>query len=130
MAQRQRNMARDRSIGWPAKFVSFRRNLQQHAGTGASRQEKTPTENGWGFVIGGGGGNRTPVRKFSTASSTYLALPFDLTRKPPTGRLVASDPLDFRAGPRGEELPYFLLFMTLLLVTQPDPQADRCSVRP
>ncbi len=38
---------------------------QQHAGTGAKRQEKTPTENGWGFIIGGGGGNRTRVRKSS-----------------------------------------------------------------
>ena len=24
---------------------------------GSIRQEKTPTENGWGFIIGGGGGN-------------------------------------------------------------------------
>ena len=37
-----------------AKSAGFRRNPQQHAGTGAIRQEKTPTENGWGFVIGGG----------------------------------------------------------------------------
>ena len=67
-------------------------------------------------IYGGGGGNRTPVRKSSTASSTYLALSFDLTRNPPTGRLVTSDPLGFRACPRGEDVPYFLLFMTLLLV--------------
>ena len=30
-----------------------RRNPQERAGTGAIRQEKTPTENGWGFIIGG-----------------------------------------------------------------------------
>jgi len=39
-----------------------------------------------------------------------------LTRAPPTGRLVAGDPLDFRPGPRGVDRAYFLLFMTLLLV--------------
>ncbi len=37
-----------------AKSAGFRRNPQKHAGTGAIRQEKTPTENGWGFIIGGG----------------------------------------------------------------------------
>lgn len=42
--------------GGLAKSAGFRRNPQQHAGTGAIRQEKTPTENGWGFVIGGDGG--------------------------------------------------------------------------
>jgi hypothetical protein len=40
-----------------AKSADFRKNLQEHAGTGAIRQEKAPTENGWGFVIGGAGGN-------------------------------------------------------------------------
>ena len=70
----------------------------------------------FGLGNGGGGGNRTPVRKFSTASSTYLALPIDLARNPPTGRLIVSDPLDFRPDPRGMGQAYFLLFMTLLLV--------------
>ena len=65
-------MARNGQFGWLAKSAGFRRNPQQHAGTGAIRQEKTPTENGWGFIIGGGGGDRTPVRKPSTDSSTYL----------------------------------------------------------
>jgi hypothetical protein len=41
-------------FGRLAKSAGFRRNPQQHAGTGAIGQEKTPTENGWGFVIGGG----------------------------------------------------------------------------
>lgn len=62
-----------------AKSAGFRRNPQQHAGTGANRQEKAPTDNSWGFSIGGGGGNRTRVQKYSTGSSTCLALPFDLT---------------------------------------------------
>jgi len=54
-------------------------NSHEYAGTGAIRQEKTPTENGWGFIIGGDGGNRTRVRKSSTGSSTYLAVLFVLT---------------------------------------------------
>ena len=54
---------------------------QEHAGTGAIRQEKALTDNSWGFIIGGGGGgNRTRVQKHSTDSSTYLVLPFDLIR--------------------------------------------------
>jgi hypothetical protein len=35
------------------KSAGFRTNPKQQAGTGAIRQEKTPTENGWGFIIGG-----------------------------------------------------------------------------
>ncbi len=35
-------------------------------------QRKTPTVSGWGLGVGGAGGNRTPVRKPSTGSSTYL----------------------------------------------------------
>lgn len=42
--------------------AGFRRNPQEHAGTGAIRQEKTPTENGWDFIIGGGTRNRTNLR--------------------------------------------------------------------
>ena len=53
MARREWNVARNGQFGWLAKSAGFRRNPQQHAGTGAIRQEKTPTENGWGFVIGG-----------------------------------------------------------------------------
>lgn len=48
-------MARNGQFWRLAKSAGFRRNPQQHAGTGAIRQEKTPTENGWGFVIGGPG---------------------------------------------------------------------------
>ena len=47
-------MARNGQFGRLAKSAGFRRNPQQHAGTGAIGQEKTPTENGWGFIIGGG----------------------------------------------------------------------------
>lgn len=54
MARGEWNAARDGQFGWLAKSAGFRRNPQEHAGTGAIRQEKTPTENGWGFVIGGG----------------------------------------------------------------------------
>lgn len=73
MARREWNVAWSGRFGWLAKSAGVRRNPQQHAGTGAIGQEKTPTENGWGFVIGGDGGNRTRVRKPSTDSSTYLA---------------------------------------------------------
>ena len=55
--------------------------------------------------IGGGGGNRTRVRKPSTGSTTCLAWLFDLARHPPTGRLMQGDPLDFRDRPRGEDDP-------------------------
>jgi hypothetical protein len=44
-----------------------------------------------GFLIGGGGGNRTRVRKSSTGSSTYLAMLFALTGHPPTGGLMSSE---------------------------------------
>jgi len=41
--------------------------------------------------IGGGGGNRTRVRKSSTVSSTCLAWSFDLTAHPPAGKLVLGE---------------------------------------
>ena len=66
-------MAGNDQFGRLAKSAGFRRNPQQHAGVGAIRQEKTPTENGWGFVIGGGGGNRTRVRKSYATGPTCLS---------------------------------------------------------
>jgi hypothetical protein len=43
------------------------------------------------IVCGGGGGNRTPVRKSSTERSTYLVLPTsNLIHKPPTDRLFVN----------------------------------------
>ena len=53
MARREWNVARNGHFGRLAKSAGFRRNPQEHARTGAIRQEKTPTENGWGFIIGG-----------------------------------------------------------------------------
>lgn len=52
-------LERSRSVGiGPAKSVNGDEpNPQQHAGTGANRQEKAPTDNSWGFSIGGAGGN-------------------------------------------------------------------------
>jgi len=41
---------------------------------------------GWFFIFGGAGGNRTPVRKSSTDSSTYLALLFNLICTTPTDK--------------------------------------------
>lgn len=56
MARREWNVAGNSQFGWLVKSAGFRRNPQEHAGTGAIGQEKTPTENGWGFIIGGAGG--------------------------------------------------------------------------
>ena len=53
MSRREWNVARNGQFGRPAKSTGFRRNPQQHAGTGANRQEKAPTDNSWGFSIGG-----------------------------------------------------------------------------
>ena len=44
---------------------------------------------------GGGGGNRTRVRKSSAFSSTCIALSFNLTVDSPTGRMIHSDSLSF-----------------------------------
>ena len=41
--------------------------------------------------IGGGGGNRTRVRKSSTDSSTYLAMLFNLTWHASTGGLMTGE---------------------------------------
>ncbi len=46
----------------------------------AIKIKKPPDEAGWFVNFGGGGGNRTRVQKHSTDSSTYLVLPFNLTR--------------------------------------------------
>ena len=59
MARREWNVARNGQVGRLAKSAGFRRNPQQHAGVGAISQEKTPTENGWGFIIDGGAAPRT-----------------------------------------------------------------------
>jgi len=49
MARREWNVARNGQFGWLAKSAGFRRNPQEHAGVGAIRQEKTPTDKGWDF---------------------------------------------------------------------------------
>jgi len=48
--------------------------------------KKTPTDNSWGFVFGGGDRNRTRVRKTSTISSTCLANSLVLVICYPSGR--------------------------------------------
>ena len=54
MARREWCVARNGQFGWLPKSAGVRRNPHEYAGTGAIKQEKSPTENGWGFVIGGG----------------------------------------------------------------------------
>ena len=66
-------MARNGHFGRLAKSAGFRRNPQKHAGTGAIRQEKTPTENGWGFIIGGAEEDRTPDLRIANATLSHLS---------------------------------------------------------
>ena len=92
------------------RFASFvvinsRRDLHPQECARAGRTKQNATRIGVAFRFGGGGGNRTRVRKPSTGSTTCLAWLFDLTRHPPTGRLMQGDPLDFRDRPRGEDDP-------------------------
>ena len=85
MARGEWNAARDGQFGWLAKSAGFRRNPQEHAGTGAIRQEKTPTENGWGFVIGGAGVHRNDDRRASIhAGSEAMTVPMYPGLIPPT----------------------------------------------
>lgn len=46
-----------------------------------------------GSQYGGGGGNRTRVRKSSAVSSTCVALSIQLTEASPTGRIELGDSL-------------------------------------
>jgi hypothetical protein len=74
MARREWNVAGNGQFGRLAKSAGVRRNPQQHAGTGAIRQEKTPTENGWGFVIGPGGFEPAANPVFSMLPARRLPL--------------------------------------------------------
>jgi len=73
MAWREWHAANTGPRGQLTKSIGFLWSPRKHARAGAFRQEKTPTESSWGFSIGGGGGNRTRVRKPSTGSTTCLA---------------------------------------------------------
>ena len=53
MARREWNVARNGQFGRLPKSAGVRRNPHEYAGTGANRQEKAPTDNSWGFSIGG-----------------------------------------------------------------------------
>ena len=48
---------KERAIRAAVEVRRFPQEPPRTHGSGAIRQEKTPTENGWGFVIGGGGGS-------------------------------------------------------------------------
>ena len=86
MARREWNAAGNGHFGRLAKSAGVRRNPLERAGTGPIGQEKTPTGNGWGFIIGGGGGNRIRVRQSSTLGSTCLAQSFIVGTDYPTSR--------------------------------------------
>lgn len=100
MARRERKAAENGPDRQPAKSAGIRMNPRKHAGTAANRREKAPTENSWGFNSGGGGRNRTAVRKPSTGRSTYLVWPFDLTAPARADALEDSESLSFSAGYR------------------------------
>ena len=66
---------------------------------------------------GGGGGNRTRVRKPYTVSTTCVARSFDLARQPPTGRLMTSELPKFNAvqsNPAQHETPLMTLLSSVL----------------
>lgn len=108
-AQEDRREQREKNGGMRAWKGDFRRAMLKRpcpetaptlGGTGEKNQPRTV-----GFSnSGGAGGNRTPVRKSSTGSSTYLVLSFDLTALARTNTLQDSDPLSFRATCHGATL--------------------------
>ncbi len=55
-----------------------------------SINNKKPPEGGF-LLFGGDGGNRTPVRKSSTDSSTYLAWLFSLILHAPTDKRLQNE---------------------------------------
>ena len=126
--------ARTPSLGWSRS----RGNDTFQGGTG----KKNPNRIRVGILsIGGGGGNRTPVRKFSAVGTTCVAWLFGLTLCPPTGRLAQDDPLDFRARQHGDDGPYPMEMTLRVRVSanrgfrfgkgyEPGPSATQCSVQP
>ena len=68
---------------------------------------------GWPFLFGGAGGNRTPVRKHSTDSSTYLAWLFDLILHTPTDKRLQDELPKFNVVP-SNPTQHDPLYMTLL----------------
>lgn len=59
----------------------------------ASRHEKPQPETGWGFSIGGAGGSRTPVRKYSAVGTTCLGPSLALATQRRTGTMKSSEPI-------------------------------------
>ena len=58
--------------------------------------ENDPRETGLSFLNGGGGGNRTRVRKPSAAVSTCVALDLNSRRFAPSGRIAPRYPVEIR----------------------------------
>ena len=70
---------------------SERLNVNQSEPGRSANTQKLKNHLKGGFLIGGGGGNRTRVRKSSTGSSTYLAMLFNLTWHTSTGGLMTGE---------------------------------------
>jgi len=92
MARREWNVGRNGEFVRLAKSAGVRRNPHEYAGTGAIRQEKTPTENGWGFVIGGGMVPRIKrLLKVRNRSAAGCCKPVQTRSKSLRGRPAAVD---------------------------------------
>ena len=52
-----------------------------------AKKKKPSKQRAFSWKFGGGGGNRTRVRKPSDRTSTYIACILDLPLEPPTGRI-------------------------------------------
>jgi len=76
-----------------------RRANAPHPRDAGIRAKKKGLETIQTLVIGGGGGNRTRVRKSSTVSPTCLARSFDLALRPPAGGLMLGE-LPYDLAPR------------------------------
>ena len=93
----------DRGRAWqPLRLVALEaRDASKGPALGNDAHERRGTErrsdvslDSMGKGDGGGGGNRTRVRWRSAVGSTCLAASFDLTVRPPTGRVATGEPAE------------------------------------
>ena len=73
MASRERDRPHEGVRGKEAKSADPRRNPKRFAGFRSYRHKKTPTETGWGSIIGGAKGDRTPDLRIANAALSQLS---------------------------------------------------------